>query len=139
MKTSVIGSINIDITATASRLPAKDETILGNEFHIIPGGKGANQAVALGKLGANVSMFGCIGNDEFGRMALGNLQNSGVDTEQIQIVPNQATGVALITVGENDNSIVVVPGANFNVDKHFIDSVKHQGFTQSGSSTEIVR
>lgn len=124
MKISVVGSINMDISATVSHLPKKGETLLGNELHIIPGGKGANQAVALGKIGANVSLFGCIGNDEFGRMAISNLQENRIDTSHIKIIPNVSTGVALITVGDNDNSIVVVPGANFSVDKHYIDSIK---------------
>lgn len=126
MKIAVVGSINIDIVASAPHIPKKGETIMGTDLNFIPGGKGANQAVALGQLGADVTMFACIGDDDFGRLALANLQERSVNTSVIKIIPNQVTGVALITVGDNDNSIVVVPGANDKVDISYIDSIKQE-------------
>jgi len=124
MKIAVVGSLNIDMTVTAPRIPAKGETILGHALHFIPGGKGANQAVALGRLGADVTMYGCVGDDDFGRQVVANLEAQSVDAKPVKVLPNQTTGIALITVGDNDNSIVVVPGANWAVDKDYIDSVK---------------
>lgn len=123
MHIAVVGSMNMDMAVTASRLPKKGETILGEALHLSPGGKGANQAVALGKLGARVSMFGCVGQDDFGSKLIDNLTFSGVETKNIRQLPNEKTGVALITVGEQDNTIVVVPGANHHVGRDYIDLV----------------
>jgi ribokinase len=124
MKIAVVGSLNIDMTVTAPKIPTKGETILGHELHFIPGGKGANQAVALGRLGADVTMFGCVGDDAFGSQLITNLQAQNVKTGPIKVIPGVSTGVALITVGDNDNTIVVVPGANGTVDCAYIDAVK---------------
>ena len=73
MKLAVVGSINTDMTVTAERIPLKGETLMGDSLSYIPGGKGANQAVAMAKLGAEVEMFGCVGNDDNGRRMLDNL------------------------------------------------------------------
>ena len=124
MKLAVVGSINTDMTVTAERIPLKGETLMGDSISYIPGGKGANQAVAMAKLGAEVEMFGCVGNDSNGQNMLDNMKNVGVKTDHIKILEDVPTGIAMITVAENDNTIVVVPGANGKVDKAYIDSVK---------------
>lgn len=126
MKISVVGSINMDMTVTADRIPLKGETLKGKELQYIPGGKGANQAVAMAKLGAHVEMFGCVGNDSAGEILLQNLRREGIETAHIKVVEGIPTGIAMITVGENDNTIVVVAGANDCVDKDYIDSVKEE-------------
>lgn len=123
MKISVIGSINMDMTVTAERIPLKGETLRGSSIHYIPGGKGANQAVSMAKLGARVEMFGCIGDDEAGEKLLENLKSVGVGTSYIKVIKGVSTGIALITIGENDNTIIVVPGANDMVDKTYVDNI----------------
>lgn len=123
MKLGVVGSINMDMTITAERIPFKGETIKGNDISYIPGGKGANQAVAAARLGAEVEMFGCVGNDDAGRVLLDNLKKEGIKTNNIRIVDGISTGIAIITVAENDNSIIVVAGANDAVDKDYVDGI----------------
>lgn len=123
-KLAVVGSINIDQTVTAERIPLKGETLPGGDLRYIPGGKGANQAVAMAKLGAQVEMFGCVGDDENGRKMVANLSANGVETSHIKVAAGVPTGIAIITVGENDNTIIVVEGANGLVDRAYIDSVK---------------
>lgn len=124
MKISVVGSINMDMTVTADRIPLKGETLKGGTLSYIPGGKGANQAVAMAKLGAEVEMFGCVGNDGAGEALISNLKQHGVRTENIKVIENVPTGIALITVAENDNTIVVVAGTNGCVSREYVDSVK---------------
>lgn len=124
MKIAVVGSINMDMTVTAERIPQKGETIRGDHLSLMPGGKGANQAVAMARLGAEVEMFGCVGDDSNGRMLLDNLRQAGIKTEHIKISANAPTGTAVITVAENDNTIIVVPGANGEVDRAYIDEIK---------------
>lgn len=126
MKISVVGSINMDMTVTTERIPKKGETLAGKDLHYIPGGKGANQAVAMARLGADVEMFGCVGNDANGVELLRKLQTEGVKTEHIRIVDGIPTGLALITVGENDNTIVIIAGANGKVDKDYVDSISEE-------------
>jgi ribokinase len=109
---SVLGSLNIDISVAVTRLPAPGETVLGSAAAIAPGGKGANQAVAAARLGAEVRMAGCTGDDDFGRTARSALEADGVDARGVRAVPGP-TGVALITVDPaGENVIVVAPGAN---------------------------
>lgn len=124
MKIAVVGSINMDMTVTAERIPLKGETLRGDSINYIPGGKGANQAVAMARLGAETEMFGCVGKDANGQKLLENLTSVGVKTEHIKIVEDTPTGVAMITVGENDNTIVVVSGANGKVDRAYINEIK---------------
>ncbi len=124
MKIAVVGSINTDLTVTAERIPLKGETLRGDKLQYIPGGKGANQAVAMARLGAEVEMFGCVGDDENGRKMLENLNANHVKTAHICVLPNVPTGLALITVGDNDNTIVVVAGANSHVDLAYLDEIK---------------
>lgn len=124
MKISVIGSINMDMTVKVDRIPLKGETLKGESISYIPGGKGANQAVAMARLGAEVEMFGCVGEDGNGEILIKNLHNNGVNTSNIKRIENVHTGIATITVGEDDNAIVVVPGANARVDCRYVDEVK---------------
>ncbi len=109
---SVLGSLNMDISVAVARLPVPGETVLGSAAMIAPGGKGANQAVAAARLGAEVRMIGCAGDDDFGRTARSALEADGVDTSGVRAV-RDPTGVALITVDPaGENVIVVAPGAN---------------------------
>lgn len=124
MKIAVVGSINTDLTVEAERIPLKGETLHGENIQYIPGGKGANQAVAMARLGAEVEMFGCVGDDENGRKMLENLKNNRVETQHIHILPGIPTGLALITVGDNDNTIIVVAGANSQVDLAYLEEIK---------------
>ena len=126
MKIAVVGSINMDMTVTVEKIPHKGETLPGQELYYIPGGKGANQAVAMAKLGADVEMFGCVGDDSNGTLLIENLKAQGVKTGQIRVMEGTPTGVAFVTVGENDNTIVIVAGANNRVDCAYIDSIKNE-------------
>ena len=109
----VVGSSNMDLVARTPRIPAAGETILGGDFLTIPGGKGANQAVAAAKLGSQVFFVAKLGADAFGRQSLANFQNAGVNTKYVTTTKDAPSGVALITVDEKgENAIVVAPGAN---------------------------
>jgi ribokinase len=108
----VVGSINLDLVAGADHIPQVGETIIGTSFNTFFGGKGANQAVAIAKLGHPVSMVGNVGDDAFGTQLRTALGNAGVDTTFVKQIPG-SSGVALITTGRRgENNIVVVPGAN---------------------------
>nr|WP_307774382.1 ribokinase [uncultured Cetobacterium sp.] len=121
-KVVVLGSINMDLVTLCERAPRGGETLLGKEFHQIPGGKGANQAVALGKLEGNVSMLGKVGKDSMGEELLNSMKNSGVDISNIER-SDAFTGIAQITLEEiGENRIIVVPGANYDVDKKYINT-----------------
>lgn len=110
---AVVGSINMDLVVRAPRLPRLGETILGSDFRTFPGGKGANQAVAIARMGGKVSMIGRVGQDGFGDALVETLERDQVDLTYIRRDPEAASGVALITVEEGgNNAIVVVPGAN---------------------------
>ncbi len=111
-KIVVIGSLNMDLVVKAARAPKRGETVMGEEIHFIPGGKGANQAVGLARLGAEIIMIGAVGSDSFGEELLKTLQKDGVNTSSVKVLASEATGVASILLAEGDNSIVVVPGAN---------------------------
>ncbi|WP_285824707.1 ribokinase [Schaedlerella arabinosiphila] len=123
-KIGVVGSINMDMTVKAERIPLKGETLKGWDLKYIPGGKGANQAVAMAKLGAEVEMFGCVGDDAAGASLLKNLQDTGVETKCIKTVTGVPTGLAMITVGDNDNTIIVVAGTNDHVNIDYVNEVK---------------
>jgi len=112
-KITVIGSLNIDLVVQVPRMPAPGETIAGHGFHIIPGGKGANQAVAAAKLGAQVTMVGRVGDDSFGQMQRRGMEALGIRIEFLITDEEEPTGTALIMVdAQGQNSIVVVSGAN---------------------------
>ena len=118
----VIGSLNMDLVVNVDTMPKPGQTIIGSNFKEVPGGKGANQAVAMTRLNGNVSMIGKVGEDGFGQTLINSLKNDKVDTTYIQ-TSKGATGVALITVVKNaQNSIVVSPGANFEVKEDDIDN-----------------
>jgi hypothetical protein len=107
----VIGSINLDIVARVHTLPRPGETVSGGVLAHYPGGKGANQALAARKLGADVAMFGCVGNDSAAGQALALLEANHVDLAGVAILGGVATGVALIAVdAKGENQIVVAPG-----------------------------
>lgn len=123
-KVVVVGSINVDMVFTSNVRPKAGETVLGSTFSIIPGGKGANQAVAAGKLQAESCIIGCVGEDSNGEFSVKNLQRMNVDTNCIEIIKDVPTGVANIVVAEHDNSIIVIAGANYEVTRKTIDKFK---------------
>ncbi|MDH5619965.1 MAG: PfkB family carbohydrate kinase, partial [Gammaproteobacteria bacterium] len=110
---TVLGSVNLDIVASAAMLPAPGETITGAELHRFPGGKGANQALAARRLGADVRLIARVGEDSAADEALALLRAGGVDLDDCIAVPGATTGTALIAVAPSgENQIVVAPGAN---------------------------
>jgi ribokinase len=117
---TVLGSLNMDISVTVPALPGPGATVLGGAAAIAPGGKGANQAVAAARLGADsgirVRMVGCVGDDDFGRTLRATLASEGIDDRAVRTVPGAPTGIAMITVDESgENIITVAPGANREV------------------------
>jgi ribokinase len=121
----VVGSINMDLVASAERIPAPGETIHGTGFETHPGGKGANQAVAVARLGYPVAMIGRVGSDGFGEQLRDQLASAGVDTQAVGTAEG-ASGVALITVAANgENSIVVQAGANGLLTPAYLDQHAH--------------
>jgi len=112
----IVGSLNMDLVVRAPRHPQPGETIIGSDFKTFPGGKGANQAVAVARLGGRVRMIGRVGNDAFGDALLQTVAQDGVDTTFIRRDPDAPTGVALITLdAAGQNTIVVASGANMRV------------------------
>src|SRR4051794_36843558 len=105
----------MDLVTSTNRVPVMGETVMGESFHTTPGGKGANQAVAAARLGANTTMIGCIGKDSFGLDLLKHLKNEGVNIDNVESVTHSSTGIAPITISNGDNQIIVVPGANYYV------------------------
>ena len=109
----VVGSVNLDLSATVARLPAPGETVTGATLSRFPGGKGANQALAARRLGAHVQLVACVGDDAAAVEALAMLREGGGDLSRVQVLPGVPTGVALICVEPSgENQIVVAPGAN---------------------------
>ncbi|UQD52178.1 ribokinase [Bacillus methanolicus] len=111
-KITVIGSINMDLVTETRKIPRAGETVLGDSFHTVPGGKGANQAVAAARLGADVTLIGCVGQDAFGEELVKHLSNQGIHMDYVRMVAHQPTGIASIIISDGDNRIIVVPGAN---------------------------
>lgn len=122
---TVVGSINMDIVVQMDVFPKKGETILGQLFTTIPGGKGANQAVAAARLGSNVQMVGALGDDAFGTELRANLNEENINTRYVATT-DVSTGIANILLHDADNRIVVVPGANFEVTPAVVDAAKEQ-------------
>jgi len=113
---AVVGSANLDLVVEVDTIPLVGETVLGGDLRRIPGGKGANQAVAAARLGRDVAMIGRLGDDEGGAMLRSALEGDGVDTRHLLTTADVPNGVALISVGaDGDNAIVVSPGANGRV------------------------
>lgn len=121
----VIGSSNTDMVIRVRNLPLPGQTVLGENFETFGGGKGANQAVAARRAGANVRFFAAVGNDDFGRGAIDTFHAEGIDTALIQVLDGIPSGVAMIFVSENgENSIAVAPGANGHLSPQAIESQK---------------
>lgn len=120
-KVVVIGSLNMDLVTRAPRLPRGGETLIGKSFATVSGGKGANQAVAAARLGADVSMVGCVGSDAYGAQLRGALLAEQIDCQAVSTV-DDSSGVALIVVDDNSqNAIVIVAGANGALTPQVID------------------
>jgi ribokinase len=125
----VAGSLNADLVVRAPRFPQPGETISGGDLQVIPGGKGANQAVAAARLGSSVAMLGRVGKDNFGDLLLENLKQNNVDTALIQH-DDASTGTAIIVVDSNgQNSIVLSPGANGKVSPADVENASFPGFS----------
>lgn len=121
VKVVVVGSISMDLVVTSTVRPGAGETVLGESFVTVPGGKGANQAVAAARLGADVRMVGCVGDDHYGKQLLDNLKQNGVSVDYVKPVTEADTGTAHIVLAEGDNSIVVVKGANDCVTPEYVE------------------
>ncbi len=122
----VVGSINMDLFFEINKMPAIGETIEGQAFHFLQGGKGANQAISAAKLGNKVAMIGCVGQAAFGLIAVKNFEKYGVNHTHVHRV-NDYTGVACVTIQQSrkrDNSIISVPGANRKITKEMVDQAK---------------
>ncbi|MBD0329583.1 MAG: ribokinase [Thermoleophilia bacterium] len=118
---TVVGSLNLDLVARAPRLPRSGETVGDAVFERVPGGKGANQAVAAARLGARTSMVGCVGRDDFARELVDALDRDGVRTDRVRAV-DAPTGVAVIVVdATGENTIVVAPGANAHLTPELVE------------------
>lgn len=123
----VVGSSNTDMVIRARHIPEPGETILGGEFFMNPGGKGANQAVAAARLGGNVTFIAKVGKDIFGEKAIQGFIKEGIITEYIAVDDSKPSGIALITVDDKaENSIVVASGANNTIIKQDIDKAIEQ-------------
>lgn len=121
----VIGSTNTDMVVKALHLPKPGETIIGDTFFMNPGGKGANQAVAISRLGGKISFISKIGEDMFGRQSRKHFQKENIDISYLFTDPDHPSGIALITVDRNaENCIVVSPGANANLKPEDIENAK---------------
>lgn len=124
-RVTVVGSLNMDLVARVPRIPQPGETIIGSDFRTLPGGKGANQAVAAARLGARVSLIGRVGRDAFADSLLDNLAAAGVDYTFVAQDVEAATGMALIVVDDaGQNSIVVIPGANMCLSPADVDAAE---------------
>ncbi|NUQ95779.1 MAG: ribokinase [Streptomyces sp.] len=112
----VLGSTNMDLVTYVEKAPQRGETVRGREFRTIPGGKGANQAIAAARAGATVSMIGAVGNDAYGTRLRSTLEHSGVDTDLLRTVEGPSGTAHIVVDDKGGNSIVVIPGANGTVD-----------------------
>jgi len=124
VKICVVGSCAMDLVVTSPKRPQAGETVLGEKFSIVPGGKGANQAIAAARLGASVTMVGCVGNDHYGDIIIQNLKQNLVETKYVKRASDFDSGTAHIILAEGDNSIIVVKGANDKVTPGVIDEAQ---------------
>ncbi|MFZ5428653.1 MAG: ribokinase [Bacteroidota bacterium] len=125
-KIVVAGSSNTDMICRVPHIPKPGETVLGGDFFVVQGGKGANQAVAAARAGGNVTFIACVGDDLFGRQALESYKSDRIDTSCIEITSGVPTGVALINVADSgENSIAVAPGANARLTPEIIDHYRN--------------
>ncbi|QGH33212.1 ribokinase [Gracilibacillus salitolerans] len=123
-KITVIGSINMDLVTETDIVPVQGETVRGTNFQTIPGGKGANQAVAAARLGAEVTMIGRVGDDQFGDVLMDQLRKENIQVDHIDHVSHTPTGLANIILSEQDNRIIIIAGANGKVTKDYIEQIK---------------
>ncbi|CAD2075690.1 ribokinase [Jeotgalicoccus meleagridis] len=123
-KITIVGSLNMDLVVTAKRHPEIGETLTGQTFSTLCGGKGANQAVAAARLGCDVTFIGKVGNDAFGEEMIENLRNEGINVDHIEKVDDTESGIAMITVNPMDNTVIIVPGANALMTKDVLDAHK---------------
>ncbi len=117
----VVGSCSMDLVVTSSRRPGAGETVMGESFKTVPGGKGANQAVAAARLGAEVVMIGRVGDDHLGETILNNFKKNNVSVKYMKPVTDMESGTAHIILAEGDNSIIVVPAANNEVTPDYVE------------------
>jgi ribokinase len=126
----VVGSFVMDVIATTDRIPPSGQTIYGKEFHMAPGGKGANQAVQCARLGADVTMMGCVGDDIFGKVLLETPKDAGVDISHVVVREGITSGVGHITLEVTEhtaqNRIIVIPGANRTLTLDEVDWIRDQ-------------
>jgi ribokinase len=121
----IVGSINMDLVVRTPFVPAPGQTVLGRDFATIPGGKGANQAVAVSRLGGRAIMVGRVGDDDFGRRLREGLRSAGVNDDHVLTTPDVASGIAMIVVEDGgENAITVASGANFAVTPADVDSAE---------------
>ena len=136
----VLGSVNADLVLRCTALPLPGETVHGRDFRTLPGGKGANQAIAAARLGASVAFIGCVGDDDFGRTAQFVLAGEGVDTSHLHVVAGTATGVAMILVDDaGQNSIALAAGANAALTTDHVDAAAPLFVCQLESPLDVVR
>jgi ribokinase len=122
-KVVIVGSLNMDLVTRLPRLPRPGETLAGQSFVTVPGGKGANQAVAAARLGASVAMIGCVGADPYGQQLRDGLLAEGIDCVAVSVIDDQPSGVATILVDDqSQNAIVIVAGANGQLGTALVDS-----------------
>lgn len=139
MKNIIIaGSINMDIVSTLDKYPEGGETVPGKTISYIPGGKGANQARAISRLGARVRLVGKIGKDNFGKTLIESLNKDGVSTKEIKISQNNHSGTSIIGVDKTgENRIIFVPGSNFDLTPKDLSHIKFQQGEFAISNFEI--
>lgn len=125
-KITVIGSLNMDLVVISDSHPQIGETVIGKDFKTTCGGKGGNQAVAAAKLGNDVQFIGRVGDDAFGDGILSTFYSFGIDMIERTPLENTPTGIACVTVSNNDNSIIIIPGANAEVTPELVDIHKER-------------
>ncbi|MCP3030845.1 ribokinase [Halobacillus sp. A1] len=125
-KITVVGSINMDLMTTISRIPNQGETNFGDSFTMKPGGKGANQAIAAARLGGDVSLVGKVGADAMGEELVTHLKQQQINTDAIGFTANRSTGIANILLNEKDNRIMVVRGANEEVTVEYVQTFQER-------------
>ncbi|MFW5985778.1 MAG: ribokinase [Halanaerobiales bacterium] len=125
----VIGSINMDLVLETSRIPQGGESLMGEKYHYLPGGKGSNQAVALSRLGAKTSFLGKIGDDTQGRKLKTGLEKEGINTSYLKVTEEGKTGLAVILLENNgQNRIIVYPGANMKLKSEDLETAFDQSY-----------
>jgi ribokinase len=121
----IVGSLNMDLVACAARIPVAGETITGHTYFDAPGGKGANQAYAVARLGGRAAMLGRVGSDDFGHRMRKNLERVGCEVSQLKTIPGSTSGIALIYVADDGrNSIIIVPGANARLSPEDVEAAE---------------